>query len=315
MNKTIKICLSAAVLIALIVAAVWLGVNKNTKRHAFSIVATNFPAYDFARTATQSINDVSVEMLLPPGADLHAYEPTPTDVRKIMDADLFIYGGGESDKWVDEILADTDVKTLKMTSLVTPKIEETPAGSAGGEADDHETDYDEHVWTSFDNAATIVSAISDALTNELPEEKEKINQNLADFKSRASDLKTKYQNMIDSAKRKVVVFGDKFPLRYFADEMGLDYYAAFPGCADETEASPRTIANLIHIIKEQNIPVVFKIELGSGDIAEVIANETDAKVLEFHTLHNISQEDFDSGANFLSIMEKNYRNLEEALNS
>lgn len=312
MKKTIRICLSAVVLIALIIVAVWLGVNKSSQHYVFSIVATNFPGYDFARTATEGIDGISVQMLLPPGADLHAYEPTPGDVQKIADANLFIYGGGESETWVDEILSTMDKKTIKMTSLVALETEETPPGSAENPA--AQSDYDEHVWTSFDNASTIVSAISDALASDLPEYKEKITQNAENFKTSANELKNKFLNLVNSAKRQAIVFGDKFPLRYFADEMGLDYYAAFPGCADETEASPRTISNLVDIIRQQGIPVVFKIELSSGDIAETIARETGAKVLTFDTMHNISQDDFTNGENFLSLMERNFPRLEEALN-
>lgn len=331
MNRTIKICLSAFILLAIVIVAVWFGVNNNSSHHKLSIVTTNFPAYDFTRIVTRDIDGVSVEMLLPPGVDLHTYEPTPSDIRKIADSDLFIYGGGESDKWADEIIATTNVKSLSMLSAVSPVLEETPPGGEASHHDHHEPgeghedhasdsigddehEYDEHVWTSFTNATKIVSAILDALASEIPEYRERLKHNAEEFQTRANALKEKYQNMIASAKRKTIVFGDKFPLRYFADEMGLSYYAAFPGCAEETEASPQTIARLIDTVKSQSIPIVFKIELSSGNIAETIAKETGAKVLEFNTIHNVSPENFDRGASFLDIMEDNYLLLEEALN-
>ena len=331
MNRTIKICLSAFILLAIVIVAVWFGVNKNSPHHTLSIVTTNFPAYDFTRIVTRDIDGVSVEMLLPPGVDLHTYEPTPSDIRKIADSDLFIYGGGESDKWADEIVATTNVKSLSMLSAVSPVLEETPPGGEATYHDNHEPseshedhasdsigddehEYDEHVWTSFTNATKIVSAILDALASENPEYRERLKRNAEEFQTRANALKEKYQNMIVSAKRKTIVFGDKFPLRYFTDEMGLEAYAAFPGCAEETEASPKTISNLVQVVKDQGIPVIFKIELSSGNIAETIANETGATVLEFNTLHNISQADFRGGASFLKIMEQNLPLLEEALN-
>lgn len=312
-----------AVLLILIVVAVWIGVRRNNIQDSFNIIATNFAGYDFARTVTSGIEGVSVEMLLPPGSDLHTYEPTPGDIAKISQADLFIYNGGESEKWLGDILDSlkntTSDKTIKMLALVSPVKEESPSILEDShEHDDHhhddEVEYDEHIWTSFENATTIVSEISDKITSLRPEFADQAKNNTESFKSRASALKTKYQNMINPAERKTIVFGDKFPLRYFADEMALDYYAAFPGCAEETEASPRTIAELVGIVKAEHIPVVFKIELSSGHIAETIAKETGAKVRTFNTMHTISQDDFVAGANFLDIMEANYAALEEALN-
>lgn len=341
MHKAIKICLSIAILGAIIGGAVWLGLNKNSPAQSFRIVATNFAGYDFARTVTDGIDGVTVEMLLPPGADLHAFEPTPSDITKIAEANLFIYNGGESEKWVEEILKSSHPgETVKMMDLASVVTEEAPKGQEEMPHDDgteshavhgeHKTqeeygasethkgheagEYDEHVWTSFENAAKITAGISEKVANMKPELKEKTKKNLAEFTAQADALKTKYQDLIANAKRRVVVFGDKFPLRYFVDEMGLEYYAAFPGCAEETEASPKTIANLTKVVQDQQIPVVFKIELSSGNIAETIAGETGAKILEFNTIHNISRADFEGGASFLKIMEQNLPLLEEALN-
>ena len=296
-------------------------INKNNSSSGFNIVAINFAGYDFARTVTEGVSGVDVEMLLPAGADLHHYEPTPGDLRKIKDAELFIYTGGESDGWVNEVLRSLgEVKTLRMMDVVNALPEEVPPGGEGEHGDDEHEDsseheeYDEHVWTSFANASKIVTAISDALATEIPEEKERLTQNAKEFNDEAEKLKAKYAEMINTAKRRTVVFGDKFPILYFVKEMGLNYSAAFPGCADETEASPRTAANLVEIVKDEEIPVVFKIEMSSGDIAEVIARETGAEVLTFQTMHNISRADFDEGDTFLSIMEDNYSVLEKALN-
>ena len=152
------------------------------------------------------------------------------------------------------------------------------------------------------------------LTEVSPEQETSFKTNANTFETAASGLKSDFKAMIASAKRQVIVFGDKFPLRYFIDEMGLNYYAAFPGCAEETEASPRTIATLISVVKTNNLPAIFKIELSSGNIAKTIADETGAKILEFNTMHNISKDDFNAGATFISIMKKNLSVLTEALN-
>ena len=329
MSKVLKICLSFIVFGAIIGGAAWFGVQKNNSTQPFRVVSTNFAGYDFARTVTNEIDGVTIEMLLPPGADIHAYEPTPGDIAKIAEADLFIYNGGESEAWVDEILKTTrPKKALKMMGLVNTVKEETPQGQAEEPAphseDEHQqthehhhsegAEYDEHVWTSFANAIKITARIAQEIARLKPEFSDKVTSNSNEFAQKANSLKSEYQEVISNAKRKVIVFGDKFPLRYFVDEMGLEYFAAFPGCAEETEASPKTISNLTTEIREHNIPVVFKIELSSGNIAETIARETGATILEFNTMHNVSRADFESGASFLGIMEQNLPLLKEALN-
>jgi len=314
MKKVARIIIAGVALAAIICGTVVFALNQNHHSAKLNIVATNFAGYDFARTVIKDVPDASVEMLLPAGTDLHAYEPTPGDIAKISAADLFIYNGGESEEWVDEILSTLpDVRTIKMMDAVDVKEEELPAG-AEGEEEEEEVEYDEHIWTSFENAIKITKLIAEILTEVSPEQETSFIANANTFKTVANSLKSDFKAMIASAKRQVIVFGDKFPLRYFVDEMGLTYYAAFPGCAEETEASPRTIASLISAVKTNNLPVIFKIELSSGNIAKTIADETGAKILEFNTMHNISKDDFNAGATFISIMKKNLSVLTEALN-
>ena len=313
MNRITRIIIAGVALAALIGGAVVFALNQNHHSAKLNIVATNFAGYDFARTVIKDVPDASVEMLLPAGTDLHAYEPTPGDIAKISAADLFIYNGGESEAWVDKILSTLpDVRTIKMMDAVDVKEEELPAGAE--EEEEEGVEYDEHIWTSFENAIKITKLIAEILTEVSPEQETSFKTNANTFETAASGLKSDFKAMIASAKRQIIVFGDKFPLRYFIDEMGLNYYAAFPGCAEETEASPRTIATLISAVKTNNLPAIFKIELSSGNIAKTIADETGAKILEFNTMHNISKDDFDAGATFISIMKKNLSVLTEALN-
>ena len=128
------------------------------------------------------------------------------------------------------------------------------------------------------------------------------------------ELDAKFQNVVEHAERKTIVFGDRFPLRYFAEEYGLDYYAAFPGCAEDTEPSASTIAFLIDKVKEEKIPVVYHLELSNEKMADTICESTGAKKLLFHACHNISKEDFENGVTYVELMEKNVETLQEALN-
>ncbi|MDR2417520.1 MAG: zinc ABC transporter substrate-binding protein [Treponema sp.] len=195
------------------------------------------------------------------------------------------------------------------------------AGASAGEiaetlaGHDHEEEvaYDEHVWTSPKNAQRIVQAIANALCEFDTANSALFQQNVRAYIAQLDKLDKEFQAVVDNAKHKTMVFGDRFPFRYFADAYGLTYFAAFPGCSTETEASAATIAFLINKIRAENIPVVFHIELSNEKIADTIAEETGTKKLLLHAAHNISKRDFDNGVTFLEIQEANVPRLKEAL--
>ena len=313
MKRNIKITIALAAIL-LVSLGVILGISDARKQsEKLTIVTTNFPAYDFARAVAG--DKAEIKMLLKPGSEMHDFEPTPSDIIDIEKSNLFIYTGGESDEWVEDILEDTKVsKTLKMMDAVEVVEEEAVEGmEAEEEEEGEEPEYDEHVWTSPKNAKKIVNRVKDELIKVSPENEEAFEQNAADYSAELDELDNKFQAIVDNSKRKTIVFGDRFPLRYFADEYGLKYYAAFPGCSEQTEASSATIAFLVDKVKSEKIPVVFKIEMSSGKVAQTIADETDAKVLTFNAAHNISADDFNAGVAYVDIMEQNLSVLEEAL--
>ena len=202
-------------------------------------MATIFPPYDFARQIAKDKADIT--MLLPPGSESHSYEPTPQDIIKIQNCDIFIYVGGESDTWVNEIFKSIDTKNIKVISLmdVVDPVEEEPVEGMQTE-DEHSganAEYDEHVWTSPKNAIKISQKISDVLCEVDAENSAEYKKNCSEYLSSLTVLDNDFTNLVKSAKRKVMVFGDRFPFRYFVDAYGLSYYAAFPGCSSETEPS------------------------------------------------------------------------------
>ncbi len=292
------------------------GCNKKQEtQDKLTIVSTNFPGYDFARAITMDNTNVKVKMLLKPGAESHTFEPTPEDIKTIKNSDIFIYVGGDSDEWVDDILNDIDTdktKIIKLIDLVDAKEEVTTEGMESDE--EEESELDEHVWTSPKNAIEIINKLKKEIINIDNDEKSNLESNANHYVNKLNDLDTEFKSIVKTAKRKEIIVGDRFPLRYFADEYGLSYYAAFPGCSEQTEASAKTISFLANKVKEDKIPVVLKIELSSGNIANTIAKETNTKVLEFNSAHNISQSDFDAGITYVDIMKKNAEVLKEALN-
>lgn len=291
--------------------------DKNAQGKKLHVVTTMFAAYDFARSVGG--NKIQVTMLVPPGSDIHAYEPTPKDIAGLQKCDILVYVGGESDAWVEKILASLDNKKMqkiKMIDIVKPVEEEVKKGMTIHEEPGHreEKEYDEHVWTSPANAKLIAAALRDAFSAKDGANKAAYAKNCEIFMGKLTELDKKFKAVVAGSKRKVVVFGDRFPLRYFVDAYGLDYFAAFPGCAHNTEASASTIAFLINKVKTAKIPVVFHIELSNEKIAKAICEATGAKMLQFNTCHNVPKGDFDKGVTYLDLMNKNLAALKEALN-
>ncbi len=294
------------------------------QEEGLSVVATIFPQYDFARQVMGSSDDLT--MLLRPGQEVHSYEPTPQDIIAIQNCDLFIYVGGESDAWIEDVLEGMDTShmvILSLMDLVDPLEEDTDSvlenpeehSHEDGEATHlHEEEYDEHVWTSPKNAMLITQAICDALCDIDPSNAQIYRQNTAAYLEQLEELDQDFREVIGSASRDTLIFGDRFPLLYFVREYGINYYAAFPGCASETEPSAATVARLIDLVREEQVPVVYQIELSNGNIARSIADSSGAKVETFYTCHNITRDDFNAGETYLSLMERNVNSLKEALN-
>lgn len=322
----------AILIFALLLASIaGCGTSEKPDTEGLSVVAGSFAPYDFARQILGERG--SVTMLLPPGAEVHSYEPTPKDVIGIQSSDLFLYVGGESDGWVDGVLRDMDtpVRVLTLMDCVELVEEQTVEGMEaeaehdhGAEEHDHEAEghdheaeeieYDEHVWTSPRNAALICEKICDALCHIDPEGADYYRANLADYEGKLSALDAAFRDVVESGKRTTFVFADRFPLRYFADAYGLTYYAAWPGCADDAEPSAATVAFLIDKVKEEEIPVVFHIELSNEDMADTVCEETGAVKLQFNACHNVTRAQFRSGVTYLDLMWQNVDALREALN-
>lgn len=301
---------------------------KGNKSEKLKVVTTMYAPYDFVRQVAG--DNIDLTMLLSPGEESHSYDPTPQDIINIQDSDLFIYNGGENDSWVDNVLSSLDdsVNIISMTSSVDQLYEEELSEGMQPEEEeqdetenvdtekndtDHE-EFDEHVWVSPANAMTIVRTITDELKKLDVNNASEYEDNCTKYISKLQKIDDEFKEIVANAKRKVVVFGDRFPLRYFVEEFGIDYYAAFPGCSADTEADSSTIAFLINKVKEENIPVVFKIELSNGNIADTISEATGAKVETFYACHNISSDDFNAGVTYADMMQSNVDVLKEALN-
>lgn len=280
--------------------------NSPASDGKLSIVAVSFPEYDFARAVAGDLADI--KMLIPPAGETHGYEPTVSDIKAVNRCDLFIYTGGESDSWTENLLNSANNKNLK-TLAMTDCVETL---NIKDESHDKYT-TDEHVWTSPENAVLIVNSIKDILSEINSENKETFEKNSKASCEKLNELDLDIKAITENTDKNTLVFGDRFPLIYFAEAYSLEYLSAFNGCSEDTEASAQTIAQLIDYVQEHNIPVVFANELSNTAIAEQIAKETGAEVRTFYSCHKVSKDDFESGKTYVDIMSRNIENLNSAL--
>lgn len=271
------------------------------------IVCTSFPAYDFAREIAGDRAELT--LLIKPGSEVHSYEPTPKDMIRIQESDLFICNGGESEQWA-KTLVTPELNTIYMMDCVDT-VEESADGIYN--AEDGEPELDEHVWTSPLNAIKISEEICNALCKLDTDNAEEYKMNFAAYKAQLMALDREFRQVIKNSGKHTLVFADRFPMRYFALEYGLDCYAAFPGCSSETEPSAKTVAYLIDRVREDKIPAVLYMEFSNQKMADVICEDTGCKKLPFYSAHSVSAEQFEQGVSYLDLMRINLNSLKEAL--
>lgn len=297
--------------------------NQNGQQEdRLQVVTTIFPYYDFARQVAGEYADVS--LIVPAGMDTHSFEPTAADMVALGKADVLIYNGGEMEQWVAQVIEAADNRELladEMMSHVDTFEEEIVEGmeeehehSAEESHEEETAEQDEHIWTSPANACKLVEQIADDLSEADAGNSEIYQKNAEEYIKKIQAVDEEFRKIVEESERRYLVFGDRFPLRYFVEEYELEYSAAFAGCSADTEPSADTIAYLTDKVKEEHLPVVLKIELTSARVAEAIAEASGAKVETFYTCHNVTEEQLRTGESYVSLMQKNAETLKEALN-
>ena len=331
MKNNISVLLAAMMMASCLSACGLQDAPKASAGSKLQIVTTIFPEYDWVMNVLgDKASEAEVTMLLDNGVDLHSYQPTVDDILKISTCDLFIYVGGESDEWVEDALKESTNKDMYVIDLLdvlgdNVKEEEVVEGMQEEEEEAHEhedgeneeTEYDEHVWLSLQNAARLTAKISDVLQTIDTKNAQSYKANAQNYISKLNELDRQYQDAVSSAARKTLLFGDRFPFRYLVDDYGLSYYAAFVGCSAETEASFETISFLAAKADALSLDCVMTIEGSDHRIAETIVQSTaarDQKILTMDSMQSTTSRDVQSGATYLGIMEENLDVLSEALN-
>jgi len=324
----------AAVLCILLLLTVFAGcgTNKTKESDNFSVVTTIFPIYDWVRQI--SGDKAEITLLLNNGVDLHSYQPTADDIVKISTCDVFIYVGGESDAWVDEVLRSAENPNMVIINLLDAlgedvKEEEIVEGMEADHEHDHDHDeeeheheheeepeYDEHVWLSLKNAQQLCGIIADGLGKADTANEATYKENAENYCKHIQALDEKYQQTVQSGSIKTLVFGDRFPFRYMTDDYDLDYYAAFVGCSAESEASFETVVFLANKVDELGITAVMQIESSDGSIARTVVENTKTKnqeILTLDSMQSVTSTDVEEGITYLNVMEQNLEVLTQAL--
>ncbi len=312
MKKTVSVLL-AAVFAVLTLCACGKTVDEKS---GLNIVCTSFPQYDYIKNIIGS--DKGLTLLLDDGGDLHSYEPTAQDIITISNADLFVYVGGTSDKWVESTLkaaANQEIKAIALMDYVETYAEEYVAGMEHKhtDTDEHGT-LDEHIWLSLRNAAKITQALCEIICDIDTENAPIYKANAEKYIAELNALDAEYTATVKSAKRDTLIFADRFPFRYLVEDYGLTYYAAFAGCSSESEASFQTMAFIIDKTKELELPVVLIIDGSDGSIAKSVCEATGAKSAMLDSCQSVSAQDIQNGTSYINIMKSNLNVLREALN-
>ncbi|WP_029949883.1 metal ABC transporter substrate-binding protein [Parvimonas micra] len=312
--------------------------GDNTKGK-LKVVTTIFPEYDITRAIAK--DKVDLELMIKPGVDVHSFTPTPQDIKTVQNSDIFVYGGTEHDKWVENLTKSIDMKNKKVVKLVDgiQQLEEESVDGMKHEhhhddkkedehnhdhkhekkdehdhKDESEKELDPHYWTSPKNAIQMVKTITNALVEKDPDNAEFYKENAENYIKQLEGVDKELHDVVDNAKIKQVVIADRFPFRYLFKDLGLEYRALFSGCSVESTASAGQIKKMVDYVKENKIPVVYHIEMGKGELAETVAKNSGAKVKLLHSIHTVTKEDFDKGVTYIDLMKQNVEALKEGLN-
>ena len=310
--------------------------SSSAETKKISVVTTIFPAYDWVKQVVGDNKNVEITFLIDKGVDLHSYQASAEDIAKITDSDLFVYVGGESDEWAEDIIKENpNLKYISMVdsigeaALAEELVEGMQEEEHEGEEHAHEGEehaneehahehegeeaIDEHVWLSIKNAKTVVAAIEHQLSEIDADNKASYEKNANDYIAKLDELDKEYKDTLSSIENKTILVGDRFPFRYLVNEYGINYYAAFLGCDAGSEASFETVKFLANKMDELNMSKIFIIDGSKGDLAKTIVDNTKDKNATVLMLDSMQSTKSSDNANYIDIMRKNLEVLKEAL--
>jgi zinc transport system substrate-binding protein len=281
---------------------------KDIHEKKLTVVTTLFPLYDFAKNIGKEKADVT--LLLPPGIEPHSYEPRPSDIAKIQQADIFIYTGRFMEPWSENI--------LKGIGSLGPLVIDSSKVIRLFEEDGNDRHHghimtDPHIWLDFSNAKKMVVNILDGFLKKDLSQKDFYIKNVEEYKKKLDDLDRKFKDSLASCKTDTIIHGGHFAFGYLTRRYNIRYLSAYKGFSPDAEPTPGNLIELMKKMKEHHIKYIFYEELISPKVAEVIARETRTKLLMLHGAHNVTKDEMTRGVTFISLMEQNLDNLKIGL--
>ena len=318
MKKTFIFLFAAAVLTTIVSCT-----RQNTAQSSkIKITCTTFPNYDWTREITRGIAGIDLKLIVSDGTDLHSFQPSVNDIVTIQTTDILVFTGGESDEWVLDAIKNPMNRNLVPVNLMSHLSERLQREE--NEINDHECDHefddaenDEHIWLSLKNAQASCQTICTALCEKDPAHKDSYQQNTHSYLEKLSALDENYAHVISGSKKKSIVFADRFPFKYLASDYGLSHFAAFKGCAAETEASFQTIAILAQKLNELDLNCIIKIEGSSDSLSKTVlktSGRSNGRILVLDSIQSVTKKQIDGGYTYLGAMESNLKVIQDALN-
>lgn len=310
-------CMCLAVALAIVATAALLAGCGNRVKPATAqriAVATIFPAYDFARRVGG--DRFPVRLLLPPGAEIHGYEPKPGDLAAISKASLFIYVDDSLEPWAKDIVAAAgrpDLRVVVASAGISSSAKEAASGAAPSEAPIAGEAHDPHIWLDPILAAGMADAIADGMALADPEGAPLYRENAAALRKDLEALDLRIAKGLSNAATRTVVFGGHGTFGYFARRYNLDFVSPYKNFSPDSEPSASSVAQLLSVLKASGTGVVFYGELVEPRVARVLAEATGARLELLHGIHSLSSGEMASGANYFTLMEANLGKLEKAL--
>lgn len=319
MKKTI-ISLFILIIVVIGIVAIF-GYNNKTRKEDGKIYITTsiYPVYDFTKEVAG--DKATVVMLLPPGVEIHDYDPSTQDIASIQDSDVFFYTSNQLEPWVETITTGIDDNSninsvADNIELIENKEFEEEYLKNTEEHEEHEEHekYDTHIWLDPTKSILMVRNIQEHLSKIDPNNSEYYKENAEKYILKLQELDESIMNTVNNSKRNKIAFGGPFAYAYFIKRYNLNFVTAYDSCGEGNEPSVKKLYSVIEEVKKDNLPVIFYKELSSSNYAKRISEETGAKCLEFHSLHTVTKNQLNSNENYLSIMYRNLENLKEALN-
>lgn len=301
---TVTICLILIPFIAVSSCSKKKTLQGGEKR--LSIVTSLFPLYDFVRSIGS--DKVDVTLLLPPGVEAHTFEPRPSDIVLINNADIFVYTNKFMEPWVDNLLKSTTSRNLIV-------VDSSNGINLIKGTDENEDLHgvDPHIWLDFDNAKKMADNICRAMTEKDPNNKDLYISNCDNLKSSLDKLDGEYRKGLTDCKYRTVIDAGHFAFGYLAKRYNLTFISAYKGFTPDSEPTPKNMAELIDKIKQSGIQHIYYEELLSPRLAQVLEQETGTKLLPLNGAHNVSRDAMQKGETFISIMQKNLESLRKGL--